>query len=90
MHAVTGTSSGIGLATTQEVLAAGERVAAITRKAASLSSLVAEHPSSSLQVVEFDVANDPVAPLFEKVKAHFGRLDVIVNNVGYGLNSVVE
>ncbi|OBZ80061.1 hypothetical protein A0H81_01386 [Grifola frondosa] len=89
---ITGTSSGIGLATIKEVLAAGERVAAVTRKASSLAPLVAVHPPEDLLVLEFDVGNPNAAvkPLFQSVLAHFGRVDVVVNNAGYGLNGVVE
>ncbi|KAG9309258.1 NAD(P)-binding protein [Chiua virens] len=89
---ITGTSAGIGHALVNEVIAAGERVAAITRKASSVSSLSAAYASDKLLVVEYDVGNPAhsAADLFGKVHNHFGRVDVVVNNAGYGLNSVVE
>jgi len=89
---VTGTSSGIGQATVREAIADGDRVAAITRKASSVSALTEAYSSDKLFVVEHDVGNpsDSVEGLFEKVHKHFGRIDVIINNAGYGLNSVVE
>ena len=89
---VTGTSAGIGKASVKEVIAAGERVAAITRKASSVSELTAAYPSDKLFVVEYDVGNpaQSAEALFEKIHKHFGRIDVVVNNAGYGLNSVVE
>jgi len=89
---ITGTSAGIGQALVKEVIATGERVAAITRKASGVSELTAAYPSDKLFVVEYDVGN-PVQSaevLFEKIHKHFGRIDVVVNNAGYGLNSVVE
>jgi NAD(P)-dependent dehydrogenase (short-subunit alcohol dehydrogenase family) len=89
---ITGTSAGIGQASVKEVIAAGERVAAITRKASSVSELTAAYPSDKLFVVEYDVGNpaESVEALFEKIHKHFGQIDVVVNNAGYGLNSVVE
>lgn len=89
---VTGTSAGIGQASVREVIADGDRVAAITRKASSVSVLYEAYASDKLLVVEYDVGNPTqnVEALFEKVHRHFGRIDVVVNNAGYGLNSVVE
>jgi NAD(P)-dependent dehydrogenase (short-subunit alcohol dehydrogenase family) len=89
---ITGTSAGIGQASVKEVIAAGERVAAITRKTSSLSELSASYPSDKLLVLQHDVGNPShsAEALFENVHKHFGRIDVVVNNAGYGLNSVVE
>ncbi|TFK77608.1 NAD(P)-binding protein, partial [Polyporus arcularius HHB13444] len=85
---ITGASSGIGLATVQEVLAIGERVAATTRNASSpsaadLTSLAASHPSQLL-IVNYDPgdASYPASTLLSQVTSHFGRLDVVVNNAG--------
>ncbi|KAN0091564.1 NAD(P)-binding protein [Tylopilus felleus] len=89
---ITGTSAGIGQASVKEVIAVGERVAAITRKTSSLSELSASFPSDKLLVLQHDVGNPShsAEALFENVHKHFGRIDVVVNNAGYGLNSVVE
>ncbi|KAL7282800.1 hypothetical protein ACG7TL_004277 [Trametes sanguinea] len=89
---ITGASSGIGFATAQEVLAIGERVAATTRSASSLTSLMEKYDRSSLLVLEYNVADTtkPADDLIARVATHFGRLDVVVNNAGYGLDSVVE
>ncbi|KAF8134273.1 NAD(P)-binding protein [Boletus edulis] len=89
---ITGTSAGIGQASVKEVIAAGERIAAITRKASSVSQLSVAYPPDKLFVVEYDVGNPThsAEALFEKVHKHFGRIDVVVNNAGYGLSGVVE
>lgn len=73
---VTGASSGLGKAAVQEVIASGERVAAVTRKASALDDMVAQYGPSNLLVIEFDISKDKhVIPIFDKIKQHFGRLD---------------
>jgi NAD(P)-dependent dehydrogenase (short-subunit alcohol dehydrogenase family) len=89
--AVTGTSSGLGRSLVEVLLAAGDRVAATTRKASSLASLAAAHSRENLLVLELDLSsNGQVRAVFQKIKVHFGRCDVVVNNAGYGLNGEVE
>jgi NAD(P)-dependent dehydrogenase (short-subunit alcohol dehydrogenase family) len=88
---VTGTSSGLGLNLVEEVLAAGERVVATTRKASGLASLVAVHSPETLMVLELDIlSNDAIKAAFQQIKKQFGRVDVVVNNAGYALKGEVE
>ncbi|KIM84972.1 hypothetical protein PILCRDRAFT_817812 [Piloderma croceum F 1598] len=88
---VTGTSSGMGRSLVELLLAAGNRVAATTRNASNLASLVSAHSSQKLLVIELDISlNDQVKAAFQNIKTHFGRCDVVVNNAGYGLNGEVE
>ncbi|KAF8431455.1 hypothetical protein L210DRAFT_3487663 [Boletus edulis BED1] len=89
---ITGTSGGISQVLVKEAIAAGERVAAITRAASSVSKLSAAYPSDKLLVVEYDVGNPAhsAQALFDKVHTHFGRIDVVVNKAGYALSGVVE
>jgi NAD(P)-dependent dehydrogenase (short-subunit alcohol dehydrogenase family) len=87
---ITGASKGFGREWTEAALQRGERVAATARTPSSLDDLVAAHGESIL-VLPLDV-NDRTAD-FAAVQAaaeHFGRLDVVVNNAGYGHFGMIE
>lgn len=83
---VTGTSSGIGLATSLELARKGYRVFAGMRNPAKAGPLreAAAKEDLSVEVIELDVtAQDSVARAFAKVRKH-GPVDVLVNNAGIG------
>ena len=87
---ITGTSRGFGRAWTQAALERGDRVAATARTPDSLDDLV-ERFGDQILPLRLDVTDR--AADFAAVKAaheHFGRLDVIVNNAGYGLFGAIE
>ena len=87
---ITGTSRGFGHEWTQAALERGDKVAATARNIESLNDLV-ERFGDNILPLTLDVANREEA--FAAVKAaheHFGRLDVIVNNAGYGQFGMVE
>ena len=87
---ITGASRGFGRAFTRAALAAGDRVAATARDTASLDDLVAEH-GDALLPIELDVTDrDAAFAAVRRAHDHFGRLDVIVNNAGYGVAGAVE
>jgi NAD(P)-dependent dehydrogenase (short-subunit alcohol dehydrogenase family) len=87
---VTGSSSGFGLHIAQAALERGERVVATARRAESLDDLVASAPDRvlavGLDVTRSDQIHSAVAAAFER----FGRVDVLVNNAGYGSVGAVE
>lgn len=88
---VTGTSSGLGRALIEAVLSKGERAVATTRSSASLDELAKQYPTTQLLVVQLDLTDaTAIASMFDTIKEHFGRLDVVVNNAGYGLKSEIE
>ncbi|KAI5831329.1 NAD(P)-binding protein [Schizophyllum commune Tattone D] len=91
---ITGTSSGLGLHLAQNVLAAGERVVATARspaKSAALNVLREKYPESRLLILVLDVTKpEQIKEAFAKTRAHFGRLDVVVNNAGYGVSAEIE
>jgi NAD(P)-dependent dehydrogenase (short-subunit alcohol dehydrogenase family) len=87
---ITGTSRGFGREWAIAALERGDRVAATARDAASLDDLVQKYGDSLLPIA-LDV-NDRAAD-FEAVAAaheHFGGLDVVVNNAGYGHFGMIE
>lgn len=88
---VTGTSSGIGRTLVEELLASGKRVVATLRKPEVLASLSGTYPSEQLLVLPLDVTDEKqIADAFERTRAHFGRLDVVVNNAGYAVQGEME
>jgi NAD(P)-dependent dehydrogenase (short-subunit alcohol dehydrogenase family) len=87
---ITGASKGFGREWTQAALERGDRVAATARRPADLEALEAEH-GDSLLALELDVTDrsgDFAA--VQRAAEHFGRLDIVVNNAGYGHFGMVE
>ena len=87
---ITGASRGFGRSFTDAALAAGDRVAATARDTSSLDDLASRH-GDNLLGLELDVTDHDAA--FEAVRRahdHFGRLDVVVNNAGYGVSGAIE
>lgn len=90
---VTGTSSGFGLHLTEAVISSGERVVATLRKLTSpqIQSLGERYSKEQLLVLPLDVTNkQQIDEAFDAVRMTFGRLDVVVNNAGYGIVGEVE
>src|SRR5438045_2447576 len=87
---ITGTSSGLGRALAEEVLAQGFRVVATARKPEVLQDLIEKYPETA-RAVRLDVTNlQDVKSSIEKAVKEFGRIDVVVNNAGYGLVGAIE
>lgn len=87
---ITGTSRGFGRSFAEAALSRGDKVAATARNLDSLSDLVDRFGDAVLPL-QLDVTDREAA--FAAVKSaheHFGRLDVVVNNAGYGLFGTVE
>jgi len=87
---ITGTSRGFGREFAQSALERGDQVAATARDTSSLDDLVTTYGDAVLPL-ELDVT-DKAAVEKAVAAAHdkFGRLDVVVNNAGYGLFGMVE
>jgi NAD(P)-dependent dehydrogenase (short-subunit alcohol dehydrogenase family) len=89
---ITGASSGIGRELVRQALAAGERVAAVSRTTTALAELADNSAyADRLLVLAADVRDeDAVSAAAEQAVSRFGRLDVVANNAGYGLFGAVE
>jgi NAD(P)-dependent dehydrogenase (short-subunit alcohol dehydrogenase family) len=87
---VTGASQGLGLSLVKKLLAKGYRVAATSRKAAELQKAVGEDKKSFLPL-EVSLTNEvSVKKSIADTVKHFGAIDVVVNNAGYGLAGALE
>jgi NAD(P)-dependent dehydrogenase (short-subunit alcohol dehydrogenase family) len=85
---ITGASSGIGKATAQLFAGKGWNVVATMRQPAAQAELI---PSANLKLVELDVEKpETIHAAVEEAIASFGRIDVWVNNAGYGVFGPVE
>ena len=81
---VTGASSGIGLATAKALQAAGYRAFGTSRKPAPAAG-------SEVQMLTCDVTDDAsVADMIETVFSVAGRIDLLVNNAGFGISGAAE
>src|SRR5215469_11697686 len=78
---VTGAGSGIGRVVSHALLAAGYRVALAGRRPDALHRTAGEEPGAL--AVPTDVSEpDSVAALFARVRAEWGRVDLLFNNAG--------
>ena len=87
---ITGTSRGFGRSFAQAALAAGDRVAATARDTSSLDDIAAEHGDAVLPIALDVTDRDGAFAAVRKARDHFGRLDVVVNNAGYGVSAAIE
>jgi NAD(P)-dependent dehydrogenase (short-subunit alcohol dehydrogenase family) len=87
---ITGTSKGFGRIWAEAALERGDRVAATARNVASLDALVESYGDLVLPL-ELDVTDKAaIDAAVAKAHQHFGRLDVVINNAGYGLFGAIE
>lgn len=87
---ITGASRGFGKLWAEAFLKRGDRVAATARNLKTLDDLVAKYGSSILPI-QLDVTRrDDVAHAVDKAATHFGGIDILINNAGYGLFGTVE
>jgi len=86
---ITGASRGFGAEITRDALARGDQVVATARNPNTVTEAFGEHPN--LLPVRLDVTDEAQAREAAKQAVNrFGRIDVLVNNAGYGLLGSVE
>lgn len=87
---ITGASRGFGRVWAEAALKRGDKVVATARKLESIAVLNEQYGDNVL-TLELDVTNAAQAKeAVEKAHAHFGRLDVVLNNAGYSLVGTIE
>jgi NAD(P)-dependent dehydrogenase (short-subunit alcohol dehydrogenase family) len=87
---ITGSSRGLGRNLTEAVLASGDKVAATARNTEALNDLVNQYPGQVFPI-QLDVTNYPqVHKAVADAVAHFGKIDVLVNNAGFGIIGAAE
>jgi NAD(P)-dependent dehydrogenase (short-subunit alcohol dehydrogenase family) len=87
---ITGASRGLGRIWTEAFLKRGDNVVAAVRNTDSLKELVAKFPENLL-VLPLDVTDKKASfDAVAKAKSHFGAIDVLINNAGYGHLGAIE
>ncbi len=86
---ITGASRGFGALIAEKALAAGDAVVATARNPQTIIDRIGQHPN--LLAVALDVTDEAQGHAAAKAAVErFGRIDVLVNNAGYGLLGAVE
>ncbi|HKQ23779.1 MAG TPA: oxidoreductase [Burkholderiales bacterium] len=87
---ITGCSTGLGRALAEAVLKHGHRAVVTARNPAQIQDFTAQHPGKSL-ALQLDVADySQIDRAISDAEEAFGRIDVLVNNAGYGYLAAVE
>jgi NAD(P)-dependent dehydrogenase (short-subunit alcohol dehydrogenase family) len=87
---ITGTSRGFGRIWARAALARGDKVAATARNVDSLKDLVEQYRERIMPIALDVTDRDADFRAVKEAYDHFGRLDVVVNNAGYGLFGAIE
>jgi NAD(P)-dependent dehydrogenase (short-subunit alcohol dehydrogenase family) len=87
---ITGASRGFGRVWAEAALKRGDKVAATARNLASIEGLTEAYGQSVL-ALELDVTRpDQAKTAMKQAQAHFGQLDIVLNNAGYPLIGTIE
>lgn len=86
---ITGASKGLGLSLSKKLLNEGEKVVATSRSLEDLKSTIGAHENFLPLLLNLTDEKN-VGEGIDKAVQHFGKIDVIVNNAGYGLTGALE
>jgi short-subunit dehydrogenase len=86
---ITGTSQGLGLVTVKYLLSRKQTVIATTRDAQKFDPDLRKNPN--LEVISLDLTNEiAVQTAIQKIVAKYLRIDILINNAGYGFAGAIE
>jgi NAD(P)-dependent dehydrogenase (short-subunit alcohol dehydrogenase family) len=87
---ITGASRGLGRVWAEALLKRGDRVAATARNTDSLKDLL-ERYGNAIIPIQLDVHDrNACFAAVARAKSELGRIDVLINNAGYGLQGAIE
>ena len=87
---ITGVNSGFGRLMTEKLLERGDHVAGTARKLEQMDDLKARY-GDALWLTHLDLTDVPaIRKAVDAAFAHFGKIDVVINNAGYGLFGAAE
>ena len=87
---ITGCSTGLGRDLAEVLLEQGYRVVATARRLDSIEDLAERFPENA-RIAKLDVTvPEQIAEAVGQAISEFGRIDVLVNNAGYGLLGAIE
>jgi len=87
---ITGASKGFGLSIVKQLLCAGHFVAATSRNKEALAKAVSRDESNFLPL-QVDLTDESsISIALQHTYEEFGRIDVVINNEGYGIGGAIE
>lgn len=87
---ITGASTGFGRLLAETVLARGERVVCTARDERKVEDLTERYPQQAIALALDVTQKDQIGAAVQDAIDAFGRIDVLVNNAGYGLVGAAE
>lgn len=87
---ITGSSRGLGRSITEAVLAHGDKVVATARNPQQLNDLTEKYGDQILPLSLDVTQSDQIKAAVQNAIDHFGRIDVLVNNAGFGITGATE
>ncbi|WP_402466018.1 SDR family oxidoreductase [Isoptericola aurantiacus] len=87
---ITGTSKGFGRVWAEAALERGDQVVATARNLDSIADLAERYPDTALTVTLDVTDRDAVLAAVAQAKDRFGRIDIAINNAGFGVFGTVE
>ncbi len=87
---ITGVSSGLGKALAQSVIQSGDYVIGTFRSQAQANDFNNQYKDKAFAFVLDITEPEAILGLFQDIKKRYGRLDVLVNNAGFGFAGAIE